>query len=175
MKKSARKKSTGTTKASSVPRTGSRGKLYTLQVFLISGPVPEEFAGKEISRTIQILGNQTLADLHEAIFDAYDREDEHMYEFQFGKGPHDPKGPRYTIDPTPPEGDVEETTLDSLSLEVGRAFGYWFDFGDDWMHQIDVVSIEDAPAKGKFPRVTARVGKSPPQYPDEEEEDDEEE
>lgn len=32
-------------------------RLYTLQVFLIGGPVPEEFAGNEISRKIQIRGD----------------------------------------------------------------------------------------------------------------------
>ena len=33
--------------------------------------------------------------------------------------------------------------IDSLGLEVGRSFGYWFDFGDDWWHQINVEAIED--------------------------------
>jgi len=44
------------------------------------------------------------------------------------------------------------------------AFGYWFDFGDDWWHQINVVATEDAAPRGKYPKVTKRVGKSPPQY-----------
>jgi hypothetical protein len=45
-----------------------------------------EFAkrNKVISRTIQIRGDQTLEDLHHAIFAAFDREEEHMYEFQIG-------------------------------------------------------------------------------------------
>ena len=51
-----------------------------------------------ISRTIQIRGDQTLEDLHHAIFYAFGREDEHMYEFQVGgKGPMDPKARRYTL------------------------------------------------------------------------------
>ena len=74
-------------------------RLYTLEVFLLSGPIAEKFAKKNpvISRTIQIRGDQTLEDLHHAIFDAFDRWDEHMYEFQFGKGPMDPKAPRYVL------------------------------------------------------------------------------
>jgi hypothetical protein len=49
--------------------------LYTLEVFLVSGPISEKFAKKhpEVSRTIQIRGDQTLEDLHHAIFAAYDR------------------------------------------------------------------------------------------------------
>ncbi len=153
-------------------------RLYTLEVFLLSGPVTEKFAKKNpvISRTIQIRGDQTLEDLHHAIFDALDRFDEHLYEFQFGKGPMDPNAPRYVLpseteteDGKRPAGRVDQTTLDSLGLEVGRSFGYWFDFGDDWWHQIDVVAIEDKVPKGKFPKVTKREGKSPPQYADEDE------
>ena len=61
------------------------------------GPVSEKFLKRnpEISRTIQIRGDQTLKDLHHAIFDAFDRFDEHLFEFQIGKGPNDPKGKRY--------------------------------------------------------------------------------
>lgn len=153
-------------------------QLYTLEVFIISGPVTEKFAKKNpvISRTIQIRGDQTLEDLHRAIFDAFDRFDEHMYEFQFGKGPMDPKAPRYVLpsayemdmgDQNRPAGGVDQTTLDSLGLEVGRSFGYWFDFGDDWWHQINVEVIEDKVPKGTFPKVTRKVGKSPPQYAEE--------
>ncbi len=149
-----------------------------MEVFLLSGPITEKFAKKNpvVSRTIQIRGDQTLEDLHVAIFDAYGRWEQHMYEFQFGKGPMDPKGPRYVLpsnyemesgEKNPPAGHVDQTTIESLNLKVGDRFGYWFDFGDDWWHQINVEAIEDKVPKGKFPKVTKKVGKSPPQYADE--------
>ncbi len=173
---------TGKTKRSSAekarPQPGGHDKrLYTLEVFIISGPVTEKFAKKNkiISRTIQVRGDQTLEALHHAIFDAFDREEEHMYEFQVGgKGPMDRKARRYelslemgdTFSDRAPAGDVTRTTIGSLGLKVNDAFGYWFDFGDDWWHQINVVAIEDAAPRGKCPKVTKRVGESPPQYPD---------
>jgi pRiA4b ORF-3-like protein len=153
-------------------------RLYTLDVFILSGPISETFAQKnpEMSRTIQIRGDQTLEDLHHAIFDAFDRFDEHMYEFQLGKGPMDPKGKRYVLPEAfdnggsnQPAGRVDKTRIDSLGLEVGQSFGYWFDFGDDWWHQINVEAIEEKAPRGKFPKVTKRVGKSPPQYDEEDE------
>ena len=49
---------------------------------------------------IEIRGDQTLEQLHHAIFKAYDRWDEHLYEFQFGKRPFDPDGPNYGV-PSP--------------------------------------------------------------------------
>lgn len=160
------------------PAEKGKLQLYTLEVFLMSGPISEKFAKKNpvISRTIQIRGDQTLEDLHHAIFAAFGRWEEHMYEFQFGKGPMDPKAPRYVLpnaddmdDGKRPLGRVDQTTIGSLGLEVGRSFGYWFDFGDDWWHQIDVTEIEEKVPTGKYPKVTKKVGKSPPQYPDESE------
>ena len=154
--------------------------LYTLEVFLLSGPIADKFAKKNpvVSRTIKIRGDQTLEDLHHAIFDAFDRWENHMYEFQFGKGPMGPKAPRYVLpeafeidmgEENPPAGRVDRTRIDSLGLDVGRSFGYWFDFGDDWWHQINVEAIEEKAPSGKFPKVTKRVGKSPPQYAQEDE------
>ncbi len=161
---------------------GSENHLYTFDVFIVSGPIARSFAKKNkvISRTIQIRGDQTLEELHHAIFSAFDREEEHMYEFQVGgKGPMDPEARRYVLDlyghNAGPEGkaagNVEETPIWSLGLKENEAFGYWFDFGDDWWHQINVVAIEEQAGRGKYPKVTKRVGKSPPQYVDWDEEE----
>jgi len=141
--------------------------LYVLKVFLSGGPVSKKFAKKEISRVIEIRGDQTLEDLHAAIFKAYDRWDDHLYEFQFGKRPFDPEGPNYMPNPergTRKCGDVAKTRIDDLDLKPERVFGYRFDFGDEWFHQIQVERIEQAIPTVTYPRVTKKVGKSPPQY-----------
>jgi hypothetical protein len=150
-------------------------RVYTLEVAIHGGPMTKRFARKnrKISRTIEARGDHSLADLHRAIFDAFDREEEHMYEFQFGgKRPMDPEARRYgpamaMVDPFGEEdgsADAERTTLDSLGLATGDVFGYWFDFGDDWWHQINVLAIAEGAPCGRLPKVTARVGESPPQY-----------
>jgi SOS-response transcriptional repressor LexA len=59
--------------------------LYVLKVFLAGGPVSPQFANREISRVIEIRGDQTLQQLHEAIFHAFDRW-EHLYEFHSAGG-----------------------------------------------------------------------------------------
>ena len=63
---------------------------------------------------------------------------------------------------------TRKTTIDSLGLKVEQPFGYWFDYGDEWWHQVDVLKIEDKNLPVTLPRVIKRVGKSPPQYMDEE-------
>ncbi len=159
---------------------GENRQVFTLEVAIVSGPMSESFVRKHkvISRTIEIRGDQTLAHLHRAVFDAFDREDEHLYEFQIGgKRPMDPKARRYgppmaMVDPfgdAEGSADAERTTLDSLGLEIGNVFGYWFDFGDDWWHQLAVLAIAERSPCGRLPKVTLRVGKSPPQYVDWEE------
>jgi hypothetical protein len=163
-------------KAADAPeKPGDSGKvrIYTLAVFLPRRPLSNTFSKTKsrVYRTIQIRGDQTLEDLHHAIFSAFDREEEHLYEFQLGKGPKDRQGPIYGLLDTggDKEGLVTETTIDSLRLKAGRSFGYLFDFGDNWQHQINVEAVEDTVPKGHFPRVTKRVGESPPQYPDQDE------
>ena len=168
-------------KESRAPGSGGK-RIYELEVSLLWGPVTGEFSQENpvILRTIQIRGDQTLERLHDAIFEAFDRWDEHMYEFQFGgKGPMDSKAKRFvlaTADDPDAAGVVTRTTMDALELKKGQKFGYWFDLGDDWWHQIKVVAIHDGPGSGEYPQMTAQIGQSPPQYPgwdDEEDEEDE--
>ena len=152
-------------------------RLFTLDVFIVSGPMTETFTKKNkvISRTIQIRGAQSLEIFHYAMFGAFGREEEHMYEFQVGgKRPMDPKAKRYvlpmamgdTLAEKETGRDVTRTPIGTLGLKVGDAFGYWFDFGDDWWQQIDVLAIEDKVPRGVFPKVTKRIGENPPQYVD---------
>ena len=42
---------------------------------------------RRVSRTIALRGDQTLHDLHEAIFAAFDRFDAHLYSLHFRKAP----------------------------------------------------------------------------------------
>ena len=157
-------------------------RVFTLRVAIHGGPMTERFSKKnpEISRMIEARGDHTLAQLHQAIFKAFDREEEHMYEFQFGgKRPMDPKAKRYgppmaMIDPfgeRDGSADAQKTTINSLGLATGKVFGYWFDFGDDWWHQVDVLAVTEGTWRGKLPKVTQRVGESPPQYVDWDEEE----
>jgi hypothetical protein len=161
----------------SKPVNPSPDALYVLDVFIIDGPIAPKFIAKNpvISRTIEIKGSNTLEDLHKIIFKAFDRKDEHMYEFQVGgSGPQDPSARRYGLKQVfsssdfteNPTGEVSSTPIASLGLSIDDAFGYWFDFGDDWWHQINVTNIADKTPESKYPKITKRVGASPPQYAD---------
>jgi hypothetical protein len=153
---------------SAIVRPVPAASLYVVSVFLVNGPVSQKFANTEISRVIEIRGDQTLEQLHQVIFQAFDRWEHHSYEFQLGKRPFDPDGPSYEDRGAQPRkkgvGNARTTTLDDLNLKPQRVFGYWFDFGDHWYHQIQVDRVEKAITTVTYPRVTKRVGKAPPQY-----------
>lgn len=69
--KTKRKKPTSrkTAKKAAVRKKARNGveNLYTLAVYIIGGPLSEEYDGKVTCRAIQIKGSQTLQDLHYAI------------------------------------------------------------------------------------------------------------
>jgi len=132
---------------------------------------------KRIWRIIEIKGSQTFADFHEAIFEAFDRHDEHLYSFYLTKGK---KGRnRYSLSPeiTHPmnmEGylddnnkqDAEKTCIKDIGLKESQIIEYLFDFGDNWEHEIVLEKIVEDNNAGRHPRILKKSGESPPQYPD---------
>ena len=135
---------------------------------------------KSVWRKIALKGNDTLDDLHEMIFDAFDRFDEHLYSFFFPSkaGKLNPRkihdeSVEYTSPDTLEFGDDErqkndasKTKISTLKLKKKQKFYYLFDFGDEWWHEITVEETDAEPKKGKYPRIVEKKGKSPPQYPD---------
>lgn len=139
----------------------------------------------KIWRKIAIREGQTLHNLHDMIFNAFDRDEEHMYSFFF---PHSlqkklnvrkiyQSSEEYTHPyacedqgPFSSEGkDASKTTIESLNLTEGQVLFYVFDFGDEWWHQITVEKTDGVADNGEYPRIVGRKGESPEQYdyPDE--------
>ena len=134
---------------------------------------------KDVWRRIALQSNQTLDDLHWAIFDAFDRDDEHLYSFYFPKaGARGRTAIRNGIEYTHPYAaedagpfgeagkNAAKAKLHQLNLKPRQKFQYLFDFGDSWWHEITVERLNEPAAKGKYPRVLEKNGESPPQYPD---------
>lgn len=144
-----------------------------LSIELLSGADFHAKKSSPVLRVIDIRDDQTLDDLHQAVFDAFDRWDEHLYHFCFGsKRPYDSKGELYGIevdeDPIfgPPVHDALAKRLSSFNFKKGSSFHYLFDFGDDWWHSIKVVSVGlPVDPHEEYPVLRQRLGESPKQYP----------
>ena len=118
-------------------------KLYQLKVSIIGIP--------KLYRVIEISEYCTLEDLHNAIFDAFNRYDPHLYSFFVTKA--DTKNMRLIINSpeiTHPQNTEDlmgfgkkkpsatKTKIGSVDLSEKDVFHYLFDFGDDWWHRIRV-------------------------------------
>lgn len=141
----------------------------------------------KLYRIIEASENCTFDDFHEAIFQAFDRYDYHLYSFFITL--KDTKNMRSIYDApeiTHPQ-NVEDimgfgkrkkstatTRIGDVDLNENDVFHYLFDFGDDWWHRIRVQNINEAKSKKKKIMLIKSVGESPPQYPDYDDDYDEE-
>ena len=161
------------------PKRDPDASLYVFKVAL-AGP-------KGVWRRIAMRSDQTFDDLHAAIFDAFDRVEEHLYSFYLPlPGSKGRMALRDAVEYTSPMmieeaqgfggGVVRDASLmkiGSLDLTTGRKLAYLFDFGDSWWHEITVEQTDGNLEQGKYPRVIQKHGDSPPQYPDTEDDDEE--
>jgi hypothetical protein len=133
---------------------------------------------KRIWRKIAIRGDQTLALLHEAIFNAFDRYDEHLYSFYFSSKPTSRSrdrlygalrycGPYEEAD----DESADTARIDSLPLKLNDRFEYLFDYGDEWWHEITLVEIQPLQNDVEYPMLVESRGESPPQYLDNDDDD----
>jgi hypothetical protein len=89
-----------------------------------------------IWRRLCVPGTTTLAVLHDVIQTAFGWTDSHLHEFSIGES-------RYGR-----PDHLEELVADERSVTVAAAvrskiklFGYVYDFGDEWLHEIQVEKV----------------------------------
>jgi len=121
----------------------------------------------DIWRIIDIKENQMLSSLHKAIFKAFDRFEEHQYSFFLSNKPYD-KESEYTSPSPDTDGTNKLATrirIDSIALYGGPNILYLFDYGDEWWHEVELISVTEKVTRASYPRMVKKQGKSPPQYP----------
>jgi hypothetical protein len=114
-------------------------------------------------REIELRGDQTLDDLHEAIQQAYGWANDHLYAFFLSGRPYDRRteiGHPWSDAPRL----ANEVSLGSLRLKLGQSFLYLFDFGDDHQFHIEVFGQALVAPRGRYPRVVGKQGRAPRQY-----------
>jgi Plasmid pRiA4b ORF-3-like protein len=113
-------------------------------------------------RKIQIDKTASLDDLHYAIIDSFDFDDEHLYAFFMDNkawsnncfcSPYDEEGP-----------DASEVQLFELGLKPKDKFLYIYDYGDEWRFSITV--FKELETIVDEPKVVQVKGEAPAQYPD---------
>lgn len=129
----------------------------------------------ECVRVIEIRSTASFLDLHEAIQQAVDFENDHLFEFYLGRNP----GNRAYAIGREPNWDTFNPIKTYRSIKLsgvwplpkGMNLYYLFDFGDNWLFQVNKTRHKDKIAQPGivYPRVIEAKGKNPVQYPDYEE------
>ncbi|MDP9374619.1 MAG: plasmid pRiA4b ORF-3 family protein [Chloroflexota bacterium] len=119
---------------------------------------------KSVWRRIELRGDQTLHDLHNAIQEAFDWDNDHLYAF-FLSGRAWDRESEYGS----PFGEGRSAArfrLEGLPLRPGQQFLYIFDFGDELRHQVKLEAVVPGgvQAGAEYPRITESRGASVPQY-----------
>jgi hypothetical protein len=135
--------------------------IQTLEIELLEGV----YFDQPWSCTLEIPVDHSLEELHLAIQNAVDFENDHLYEFVVGNSPRSHSSINFDCQ----SDEIYETSVEKL-LEgsKGKKVFYYFDFGDSWLFQLK--KSRKKPVKENpdtfYPRVVSENGKRPIQYPD---------
>jgi hypothetical protein len=141
---------------STIPEPGPPTRTLRLKVTLQWRP--------DVWRTIDILDNQTLEDLHYAIQDAFHWDNDHLYSFFLSGKAWDSITEIATPDSDSEPPLADEVIFRDLDLQPGQEFLYLFDYGDELRHTVEVEQLFPEVKKGDFPRIVQRKGRAPAQY-----------
>src|SRR6266545_4987537 len=135
---------------------------HTFRVRILEGLNAPLDAGS-IWREIEIRGDQTLADLGDAIPGAFDFDDDHLWSF-FLSGKAWDASTAYTCDDQEEGRPAERLRI--RDAPAGREFLFLFDYGDEWHFGVKLAGTTEIEPGVAYPRVVASNGEAPPQYAD---------
>jgi len=120
----------------------------------------------DVWRVFEFSARHTLLDVHDAIQDAFELDNDHFFAF-YRSGKHWDRASQISYE------DADRVRLFQLGFVPGMRLSYVFDFGDELWHELEVLALSEAAVGPEEPLLVESVGAAPPQY-DTEELDDEE-
>ena len=114
---------------------------------------------------LEIDSSTTLNELHVAIQEAVEFDEDHMYEFFIARTVRSRDRTHFDME----DGNLHTTRVtDLLPLPKDRKLFYLFDYGDSWIFRVSTTRLQPfEPEKGmQYPRLIKQEGDRPEQYPD---------
>lgn len=142
-------------------------RALAIQAVLLGAPPFREDAGSgPVARTIAILEDQTLEQLHEALRLAFGWSDPHLYAFWTdGKfWSQDPDAGYWAPFELEEAKRSARVPVGELALRKGKKIAYLFDYGDEWRLTLRFVDSWEA-GDNSYPMLVEAEGTPPPQYP----------
>lgn len=136
--------------------------ITPLTISLVRSGIAPSFSPWEC--VLEIPLDATLAELHLAIQQATDFENDHLYMFVIAKDSYARHQVQFDCD----EEVYSTTVAELLAQAKGFKIYYLFDFGDDWVFRIAASRKKPQPPEAgvTYPRLLSESGKKPVQYPD---------
>lgn len=139
-------------------------KLY---VFRVTLDTPHRTKARP-KREMQILGSRNLYDLAELIIESFGFDFDHSFGFYSNLE-------RWTASETGFESftdigesskfpGVKSTRIQDAFRKMADRFSMLFDYGDEWIFQVEVLNILPASPDDLSPKVLKQQGKAPRQY-----------
>lgn len=114
-----------------------------------------------IWRQVEVPLTATLKALHDVIQAAFGWEGGHLHVFEVGEERYGVPDPEW--DGLRPIRSKKATRLATLIERGITRFGYTYDFGDDWRHQVEVEAVAMADLALEYPRFIAGARRAPPE------------
>jgi hypothetical protein len=126
-----------------------RSSVHTIKVSL-------RYMKPPVWRRLQVPSTTSLAELHDMIQAAMGWYDCHLHQFEVN-------GVHYADQEHMLEDTTDEARRTLAGMQAGDQFGYWYDFGDDWWHDIVVESVDPADPALTYPRCVTGRRAGPPE------------
>ena len=116
-------------------------------------------------REIEIRSEKTLPHLHDAIQAAFLWNDMHLWDFEIGDQKYQMKSEDFWIEPMfgPPVMEVTTKKLDFFLNSKVPPVIYTYDFGDNWVHRVELVSKRPVQPNEPLPRFVGGQWATPPE------------
>jgi hypothetical protein len=125
-----------------------------------------------IYRDIELDPVKSLYVLAEAVVSSFNFDFDHAFGFYTGLTPAKihKTFPKYELfsdmgDADPQVLSVKKTRMSQAFPEVGHTMLFLFDYGDDWLFRVTLRTVGKKSAKTRYPRIVAKRGEAPVQYP----------
>ncbi|MBW8269696.1 plasmid pRiA4b ORF-3 family protein [Caldovatus aquaticus] len=131
-----------------------------------------------VFREIELPGGRSLHRLAEAVTRAFGRDCDRAFGFSSGRTQRTQRAGRPVFalcaereGDDSDAGSVKKTTVAEAFPRIGHRMTFLFDCGDAWLFRVEMTGSGRRAPRTRCPRIVARAGEAPPQYPawDEEE------
>lgn len=115
-----------------------------------------------IWRRFRVWEDATLGQLHDTLQIVMGWEDCHLHQFEIGQRVYGVPDPDDPFD-GPKVIDERRKKLQDVVQRVGMQFDYWYDFGDNWRHDVLLEAILLPESRVQYPRCIAGERSAPPE------------